>query len=75
MCPLLIRLLRSERSFAVLLRLFRVAVSLVLHLSGGLPTECEIVFNVLVTMIESGADVVDSQENSTNSKVRGAVLR
>lgn len=43
---------------------------MVLHLSSALQTECEIVFNVLVTMIESGADVVDSQDNSTNSKAR-----
>ena len=70
LCPVLIRLLRSERSFPVLLRLFRLAVSFILSLGQFIPTECEILINLLVTMVESGAAVVDCQEQSATSKSR-----
>ncbi len=70
LCPILIRLLRSERQFPVLLRLFRLAVSFILSLGHALPTECEILLGLLVTMVESGASVVDCQDQSATSKSR-----
>ena len=62
---MLVRGLRFERSFAVLLRIFRVTTSFLLELGHLLPPECEVFLAMLAGMVEAGATVVDSADPDT----------
>ena len=59
---MLLRLLKTERCFPELIRLFRTTVEFIVHLGPTLPSECETLLSLLVTMLESGAAVVDCQD-------------
>lgn len=65
LCPLLLRAMRFERSFSVLLRVYRAVSSFVLELGPLLPTECEVCLAALADAVEAGATIVDSLDPDT----------
>jgi hypothetical protein len=62
---MLLRSLRCERSFALLLRVFRASTAFILELGPLLPTECEIFLAMLANMVETGATIVDCIDPDT----------